>query len=169
MTKTTKNTPETSAQGAKGWPDSIFVLTSELIFYSQKIGSKLADDHLAKFGLGRAHYRVLHMVRYHEGITTNGLLQHLMIKAASLNRVMKDLIKGGYVVQENNTEDRRQRYHYLTKKGLELQSAAFALQREVLEPAFDEAGPEAVEKFLQVLRLMVNDKERSLLSSATHE
>lgn len=145
-------------------PESVYILATELIFYAQKAATARADEVLSRIGFGRAHYRVLHFVNYNNGITTNGLLKHLKITASSLSRVMNQLIKGGYVSQENNLDDRRQRHHHLTEKGKKLQAKIYTLQREVLKNAFDIAGDKALDSFIKVLAFMIPEEDRALLS-----
>ncbi|MEX1035069.1 MAG: MarR family winged helix-turn-helix transcriptional regulator [Sneathiella sp.] len=144
--------------------DPIYVLAAELFFYSHRFLTKSADAKLAEFGLGRAHFRVLHMVQHHHGIMTNQLLRQLDIQAASLNRVMKALLSDGYIIQESDLTDRRQRHHYLTKKGKDLYTEAFMLQQELLEIAFDEAGENSVNKFLEMMLLLLPEEGKELLS-----
>jgi|26BtaG_2_1085354.scaffolds.fasta_scaffold01036_5 DNA-binding MarR family transcriptional regulator len=144
--------------------DQVFVLASELVYFAQKSVTKEADLCLAEYGYGRAHYRAMHMIRHHHAATTSDLLKLLKIKAASLNRVMRELIRDGHVVQENNSDDRRVRHHYLTVKGSELQQRVFDLQKRVFAHVFEESGRASVQEFLKVLYLLVPEEEREFLS-----
>jgi len=145
--------------------DPVIVLASELMLYGHRFARKAADAELSKIGLGRAHFRALHMIRHHQGIMTNQLLRQLEIKAASLTRVMKELISQGYVAQETDIEDRRLRHHYLTEKGDKLYAEIFLIQQRVFKSAFDTAGEEAVKNFLTVLHLMLPEESADLLST----
>ncbi len=75
------------------------------------------DRILADYGFGRAHHRVLHFVDRYPGLTIAELLDILRITKQSLNRVLKDLIGQGYVVQQPGMIDRRQRLLSCTESG----------------------------------------------------
>ncbi len=145
-------------------PDNVYLLVTELIYYGQKELTAKADETLASNGLGRAHYRILHVVKHHPGITTNQLLSHLKITAASLNRTMNKLLAAKYVTQKNDSRDRRQRHHFLTKSGADFQEMIYSLQREILEKAFDRVGDEALGGFIKVLGYMISNEDHDLLS-----
>ncbi len=145
-------------------PDSIYLLVTELIFYGQKELTAKADEALCEKGFGRAHYRALHIIKHNPGITTKQLLQHLKITAASLNRTMNMLIDSKFIVQKHNSNDRRQRHHFLTKSGNDFQEEIYALQKIILKKAFDSVEGEALDNFIKVLANMISDEDYLLLS-----
>ena len=145
--------------------DSIYLLVTELIYFGHKELIALADEMLSKKGFGRAHYRVLHVIKNNPGITTKGVLQHLKITAASLNRTMNKLIDSKYIYQKNDLNDRRQRHHFLTKIGNKFQEEIYSLQKKILEKAFDNLEDEAVNHFIKVLSQMISQEDHSLLST----
>lgn len=101
--------------------------------------------------LGRAHRRALYFIARNPGVTVAGLLAILKITKQSLNRVLNDLLDGGFVDRRAAPNDRRMRQLRLTQKGTELETALWDAQRPKLVRAFREAGPEAVAGFRRVL------------------
>jgi DNA-binding MarR family transcriptional regulator len=79
------------------------------------------------------------------------LLGILRITKQSLNRVLGQLVRQGFVVQHHGIEDRRQRLLELTAKGRELEQRLSAPQRARVAAAFHQAGPQAVDGFRKVL------------------
>src|SRR5665811_543959 len=76
-----------------------------------------ADHELEVFGFGRAHHRVLHFVHRYPGMRVADLLEILQITKQSLARVLRELIKEGYVAQRSGKVDRRERLLYVTERG----------------------------------------------------
>src|ERR1700693_45212 len=89
----------------------------ELLFFAYRDFVSDPDDVLRNFGFGRAHHRVLHFVNRHPGMRVADLLDVLKITKQSLGRVLRELVKAGYVIQHAGAADRRQRLLYVTPKG----------------------------------------------------
>ena len=110
------------------------------------------DRILAGIGFGRAHHRVLHFVCRYPGMRVAGLLEILQITKQSLARVLRDLIKEGYIEQRSGKADRRERLLYLTPRGRtlarRLAAPQLAKMREALS-RLDEADRPAVAAFLE--------------------
>ncbi len=116
------------------------------------------DAILKEHNFGRAHHRVIHFVGRNPNITVSDLLTILKITKQSLSRVLSQLIREGYIEQNQGQEDRRQRLLSLTKEGASLEQRLSADQRQRISEAFLAAGPEAVEGFRNVLIRMINDQ-----------
>lgn len=86
------------------------------------------------------------------------LLSILKITKQSLNRVLNDLLSGGYVERKPAMRDRRMRQLNLTEKGLALENRLWEAQRARIVRAFREAGPEAVTGFRRVLTSLVGEE-----------
>src|SRR5579864_4372637 len=93
----------------------------ELLFFSYRDFTAEPDAILVQYGFGRAHHRVVHFVGRHPQITVGELLDILRITKQSLNRVLGQLVRQGFIIQHQGTEDRRQRLLELTAKGRELE------------------------------------------------
>ena len=123
----------------------------ELLFFAYRDFTAEPDAILADYGFGRAHHRVVHFVGRHPQMTVGALLGILRITKQSLNRVLGQLVRQGFIVQHQGPEDRRQRLLELTAKGRELEARLSQPQRARVAAAFDQAGPQAVDGFRKVL------------------
>lgn len=123
----------------------------ELLFFAYRDFTAEPDAILADYGFGRAHHRVVHFVGRHPQMTVGALLGILRITKQSLNRVLGQLVRQGFVIQHRGVEDRRQRLLELTASGRELEERLSAPQRARVAGAFHQAGPQAVDGFRKVL------------------
>jgi DNA-binding MarR family transcriptional regulator len=123
----------------------------ELLFFAYRDFTAEPDAILAQYGFGRAHHRVVHFVGRHPQMTVGELLGILRITKQSLNRVLGQLVRQGFIVQHRGAQDRRQRLLELTPSGRELEHRLSELQRARVAAAFSKAGAPAVEGFRAVL------------------
>src|SRR5579863_2481616 len=131
----------------------------ELLFFSYRDFTAEPDAILVQYGFGRAHHRVVHFVGRHPHITVGELLDILRITKQSLNRVLGQLLRQGFIVQHRGVEDRRQRLLELTDSGRELERRLSELQRARVSAAFKKAGAPAVEGFRKVLLAIIAAEE----------
>src|SRR5579864_4516933 len=131
----------------------------ELLFFAYRDFTAEPDAILVQYGFGRAHHRVVHFVGRHPHITVGELLDILRITKQSLNRVLGQLLRQGFIVQHRGVEDRRQRLLELTAKGRELEERMSELQRARVGAAYKKAGAPAVEGFRQVLLAIIAAEE----------
>src|SRR5436309_6076033 len=123
----------------------------ELLFFAYRDFTAEPDAILVQYGFGRAHHRVVHFVGRHPQMTVGELLGILRITKQSLNRVLGQLLRQGFIVQHRGVEDRRQRLLELTEKGRELERRLSEPQRARVAAAYRKAGAQAVEGFRKVL------------------
>ena len=123
----------------------------ELLYFAYRDFTAEPDQVLAKYDFGRAHHRVIHFVGRHPQITVGELLGILRITKQSLNRVLGQLIRQGFIVQRPGPRDRRQRLLELTAKGHELERQLSEPQRARVAGACRQAGTQAMEGFRAVL------------------
>jgi DNA-binding MarR family transcriptional regulator len=123
----------------------------ELLFFAYRDFTAEPDAILAQYGFGRAHHRVVHFVGRHPQMTVGDLLGILRITKQSLNRVLSQLVRQGFIVQHRGAHDRRQRLLELTPSGRELERGLSELQRARVAAAYRQAGAEAVAGFRAVL------------------
>jgi DNA-binding MarR family transcriptional regulator len=123
----------------------------ELLFFAYRDFTAEPDAILARYDFGRAHHRVIHFVGRHPQMTVSELLGILGITKQSLNRVLGQLVRQGFVVQRPGARDRRQRLLELTPQGRELESQLSAPQRARIANAYRHAGAQAVAGFRAVL------------------
>ena len=127
----------------------------DLIFFASRDISAHGEAELRAAGLGRAHARAIYFIARNPGLSVAELLSTLRVTKQSLNRVLNDLLAGGYVERKAGMRDRRTRQLRLTQKGTALDAAIWEARRPRLVRAFREAGPEAVQGFRRVLASLV--------------
>jgi len=123
----------------------------ELLFFAYRDFTAQPDAILEEYGFGRAHHRVVHFVGRHPLITVGDLLGILRITKQSLNRVLGQLLRQGFIVQHRGAQDRRQRLLELTERGRELERRLSEPQRARIADAYRKAGVQAIEGFRKVL------------------
>jgi DNA-binding MarR family transcriptional regulator len=132
----------------------------ELLFFAYRDFISDPDDVLAKLGFGRAHHRVLHFVNRNPGMKVAELLDVLKITKQSLARVLRQLIREGYILQREGANDRRQRLLYVTQKGEALAMKLAGLQTKRITRALAELGPTGHETAGRFLTAMLNSEHR---------
>ncbi len=130
----------------------------ELLFFAYRDFVGDPDRILSAYGFGRAHHRVLHFVDRYPGLTIAELLDILRITKQSLNRVLKDLIGQGYVVQRPGETDRRQRLLSCTESGAALAADLTRVQARRLARAL--ACPDATASPEDFLMAMIEPEDR---------
>ena len=131
----------------------------ELLFFAYRDFTAEPDAILAEYGFGRAHHRVVHFVGRHPQMTVGELLGILRVTKQSLNRVLGQLVRRGFIVQHRGPDDRRQRLLELTDSGRELERRLSAPQRSRVAAAYRAAGGSAVLGFRRVLLGIIADDE----------
>jgi DNA-binding MarR family transcriptional regulator len=153
------NSAETRLQGSPLYlRDEELKEGADLLFFAFADLFSGEDDTLAGAGIGRAHRRTLHFIARHPGLSVSDLLRLLKVTKQSANRVLNDLLAGGYVERKPGARDRRMRQLKLTAKGEALEAALWEKQRPRLVRAFREAGPEAVSGFRRVLAALIESR-----------
>ena len=134
----------------------------EMLFFSYRDFTSGPDEILKEFGFGRAHHRVIYFVGRHPGRAVSELLVILKITKQSLNRVLSQLIREGFIEQAQGVTDRRQRLLSLTEKGKMLEERLTDNQRRRIVRAYDDAGVESVYGFRKILLgIMSSDDDRA--------
>lgn len=131
----------------------------DLLFVAARDIAAKSAEVLSDAGLGRAHARALHFIGRNPGLSVAELLNFLKITKQSLNRVLNDLITGGFVERKTGTKDRRTRRLQLTSSGKALADSVWNAQRPILAAAFRAAGQEAVNGYRNVLIGVAGDPE----------
>jgi DNA-binding MarR family transcriptional regulator len=146
-------------------PDPGLITFVELLFFAYRDFTREADAALAKFGLGRAHHRVLHFVNRHPGLRVADLLEILKITKQSLARVLKQLVDEGWITQKAGERDRRQRLLYATARGAELAGILDTLQAKRVAQALAIAGAMSETAVRDFLFAMITKEERPLVDA----
>jgi DNA-binding MarR family transcriptional regulator len=140
--------------------DAIFDMM-ELFFFAYRDFVKDADRLLEKYKFGRAHHRVLHFVDRRPGLAIAALLDILKITKQSLNRVLKQLLDGGFVEAREGANDRRQRLLYTSPKGAALARELARLQSARFVRVLSGLSPDARRSATEFLLAMIDQDERA--------
>jgi DNA-binding MarR family transcriptional regulator len=132
----------------------------ELLYFTYRDFIAEPDAILSAYGFGRAHHRVIHFVGGNPSINVSDLLAILQITKQSLSRVLRQLIREGFITQNKGKADRRQRLLELTPKGVKLERSLSESQRRRFAKAYHNAGAEAVEGYRKVLMSMISTEDR---------
>ncbi|MGP1397382.1 MAG: MarR family transcriptional regulator [Inquilinaceae bacterium] len=133
----------------------------ELLFYAYRDFTAEPDALLSRLGLGRAHHRVIYFVGRNPDITVTELLAILRITKQSLSRVLGELMRRDYIVQQQGQKDRRRRLLRLTTKGEALERQLSEPQRRRIARAYRRAGADAVNGFRTVMQGIIDDADRT--------
>lgn len=139
----------------------------ELLFFGYRDFVGEPDRLLERHGFGRAHHRVLHFVNRHQGLNVAELLDILNITKQSLARVLKDLIRAGFVEQKAGAEDRRQRQLFLTARGRELAEALLHMQGTRMARALARVGEESRPMIAGFLSALIDDGDEGTGGAAS--
>ena len=140
--------------------DAIFDMM-ELFFFAYRDFVKDADRLLEKYKFGRAHHRVLHFVDRRPGLAIAALLDILKITKQSLNRVLKQLLDGGFVKAREGANDRRQRLLYTSPEGAALARELARLQSARFVRVLSGLSPDARRSATEFLLAMIDQDERA--------
>jgi DNA-binding MarR family transcriptional regulator len=133
----------------------------ELLFFAYRDFTAEPDGILAQYGFGRAHHRVIHFVGRHPQMTVGELLAVLRITKQSLSRVLGQLVRQNFILQQPGSHDRRLRLLELTPTGCDLERQLSEPQRARIANAYRQAGSRAVEGFQEVmLRIIAGEDDR---------
>ena len=150
-------------------PDARLVTVIELLFFAYRDFTRDADAVLAKFGLGRAHHRVLHFVDRNPGLRVADLLEILKITKQSLAPVLKQLIDEGWIAQQTGIEDRRERRLRATAKGIGLARRLGQLQAARVADALGTCGADNEDIVRRFLFAMISSDERGRVEALLPE
>lgn len=149
--------------------DARLVTVIELLFFAYRDFTRDADAILSKFGLGRAHHRVLHFVDRNPGLRVADLLEILKITKQSLAPVLKQLIDEGWIAQQTGVEDRRERRLRATAKGASLARRLDRVQAERVAQALEACEPGHERSVRSFLFAMINSNERARVETLLPE
>ncbi len=136
----------------------------ELLFFAYRDFTSEPDAILSDYGFGRAHHRVIYFVGRNPGITVSQLLEILQITKQSLARVLRQLVDDGFIEQRLDEQDGRRRLLHLLDKGQEIELQLTKRQAKRISAAFDDVDAVAQKGFKDVLRGIINEKDRGRVS-----
>ncbi len=129
----------------------------EALFLAYRDFVSEPDRVLAEIGFGRAHHRVLYFVNRYPGMRVADLLEILQITKQSLARVLRELVREGYIRRRSGETDRRERLLYPTERGCALATRLTELQRGKVQSALTAIGKDGSAAVAAFLRHMAPD------------
>ena len=129
----------------------------EALFLAYRDFISEPDRVLAEIGFGRAHHRVLYFVNRYPGMRVADLLEILQITKQSLARVLRELVREGYIRRRSGETDRRERLLYPTDRGCALAVRLTELQIGKMQMALVAVGQEGAAAVASFLRHMAPD------------
>ena len=112
----------------------------ELMYFGLRGLTREADEKLARYGLSRAHHRILFVIARRDGVTVGELQANLGISAQAMHRPLKQLLDDALVAVSRNPARHRFKSLHLTTQGRRVEHEASESERRVMRDAFDRAG-----------------------------
>ena len=126
--------------------------------YRSLIGE--GDKFLATHNLGRAHIRVIFVLKQRPGTTVKELCSYLKVSQQAVSRTLKQLIIEECIRQEERISDRRNRHLFLTKKGEEACTGVMEAQKKRLIETYKAIGVENADATAKMLFGLMGKGER---------
>lgn len=136
----------------------------ELLFFAYRDFVGDADRLLRNYKFGRAHHRVLHFVNRQPGLKIAEILGILQITKQSLGRVLRELLKTGFLEVRPGPVDRRQRLLFPTAKGRKLALDLARLQSKRFARVFESLPPGAYDQAVRFLLEMIDPSDRDAIA-----
>ena len=122
----------------------------EAFFFGYQAFTAKADEMLDRRGFSRVHQRIVFFIARYPGLSVKELLNVLGVSKQALNAPLRQLMAMDLVHSAAPDSDKRKRLLALTADGLKFEQALRREQVKLLQRVFTEAGPEAVNGWLQV-------------------
>lgn len=123
----------------------------EDFFFGFRAFTALPDQMLAARRLGRTHHRILYFTRRDGSLGMGELLTVLGISKQAAHGPVKELERQGLLVSRPDPDDGRMRRLEVTQAGAALEAELSAVQMQLLDEVFAEAGPGAQDAWLAVM------------------
>lgn len=112
-------------------------------------------------GIGTAEFDLLHLVRRHPGITQAQIREKLKLDKGAAARRTANLENKGFLVREQNPEDKRSSYIHATKKAEKLKNSKSHLEGVFYEWLLNQLSDEERTNFVNTLEKLelISQKE----------
>ena len=135
----------------------------EGILFVQMRLHALVEGALAVHQLGLAHHRAMWFIAKCPGITVGELTTILRVSGQALTKTLGQLIERGLVKQTTDAKASRVTRLYLTKKGEPIFLETLGQLFECMEHAAVVCGGNAVQEFLAVTDVLMDDHDKALV------
>ena len=130
----------------------------QLLFYAYRETFSDPKKILEKKFFGPAHLRALNLIERNPGINVSEIMFKLKITKQSLNRVIRHLINKKMIKQTIDENDTRKKNLFLDKEGRIFFEKIYDSQKGRIFEALKNSEPDAVIKFKEVLKKIINGK-----------
>ena len=124
--------------------------------------SRMIEDELSAYDLGRGEYRVLFALTKREGVTQTDLVEKHHLEKSSIARVVAQLESKGYIETRPDSEDRRRKRLYLTASGRDLREEVTAVKDRVDSQLTDGLSPTEETRLVEHLRTVCRNLDVAL-------
>jgi DNA-binding MarR family transcriptional regulator len=126
-----------------------------------------AEAKLKRRGMGRVHHRILYFAHFSPGITVSELLTVLDVRHQNIQRILRQLVEGGYVFARQSAEDGRVRQLSSSRKGEKLLQSLSVAQYARIGRAFNRVTSGDVKSYLKVMTAMLGIDRRQWVERLT--
>ena len=118
-----------------------------------RICGAYSQKNIKNYGLSTSELEALRIITHHEGISQQGLADHLSIDKAAITRLVASLENKGYICRVSDENDKRLKRLYATEKGNLIKSEVRATEQEFYEWLFGEVNEKDMEIFMKVMEM----------------
>jgi len=118
-----------------------------------RICSVYSQKAIKNYSLSTSEMEALRIITHHEGISQQGLADHMSIDKAAVTRLVASLEDKGYIHRISDENDRRLKRLYPTESGRLIKTELRATEHEFYEWIFSEISDEDMEVFARVMEM----------------
>ncbi len=124
----------------------------ELSYYFDKCKDKLCEP----YGLSSVQSKVILDVYHNEGTKITGICQRLNKETNTISPLINRLINHEYLVKENDKNDRRIYYIYLSEKSKNIMESLVKDIETMTWPLFDSISEEQANMIYESLKILID-------------
>lgn len=124
----------------------------ELSYYFDKCKDKLCEP----YGLSNVQSKVILDVYHNEGTKITGICQRLNKETNTISPLINRLINHEYLVKENDKNDRRIYYIYLSEKSKNIMESLVKDIETMTWPLFDSISEEQTNMIYESLKILID-------------
>ena len=130
-----------------------------LIYFSYRGVIREGDKILENAGLRRPHYRIMYVVQRMPGATVGDIREFLDLTQQAISPTIKTLVSKGFILTEENIEDRRSRRLFLSDEGKKVCEGVLKEQKAYVQRAYSKVGPDYAAGYARAAFAMIDDPE----------
>lgn len=107
-------------------------------------------------GLSPAEYKGIAAMNPDERMNGSAVSRKMELSVSRGSRVIERMVKNGYIIRENCTDDRRKCTVYLAPKGIEIKEKIEAFKNSCTEKIHHRLSPEEIDTFSQSIKKVLD-------------